>query len=352
MENSKNMVRGKIGEIREKICEILKNRILSNSTFGEPMVFGPVHSRRMGMSLGINNMHKKTCTYDCVYCQAGGTSMCSTCRSISVSPHELYFFVEKKLEELQKENIKIDYLSFVPNGEPTLDMNLSKEIMLLRNFGIPIAVFTNGAMLWNSRISENLLFADYVSVKVDTVNEDTWEKLNRPHMRLRYNLILDGISKFADKFQGTLVTETMLVKEINDNADEVNDIADFVNSINQTTSFFTTPTRPPSKKYAVTPSEEKLKELSGIINNKIRTAKTLFDVCCNDYITSGNIEKEIAKIMSVHPINYDSLKNLLFARGKTTAVIKEMLNRGLIKETTYNGERFFYNGNTAASFNN
>lgn len=337
----------KINKLKEVITQKLKKRILKNSTFGEPMVFGPIPSRRLGMSLGINNTHKKTCTFDCVYCQAGTTSLCSTCRNVTISPHELYFFVERKLEEISKNNIKIDYITFVPNGEPTLDLNLSREILLLREFGIKIAVFTNGSLLWNKRVQENLLFADYVSIKIDTAIEETWIKINNPHLRLRYNVILEGIKEFSKRFNGKLTTETMFVKDLNDNYNEVKEIGRFVNSLDCSSCFFTYPTRPPSKKYAVPPSEEKLEELEKYIQKEITNPKILFDVCCNNYVTTENIEKEICSILSVHPVNYESLKHIFISNGKNISDIKELLTRGIIKEKVYNGERFFYKGETA-----
>lgn len=337
-------------KLRADICEKLQNNVISNPAFKETIIFGPVPSRRLGLSLGINNMYKKTCTYDCIYCQAGTTSLCSTCRNVNLSPHELYFFVKKKLEELKKEKIEIDYISFIPNGEPSLDLNLSRHIAILREFGYKIAVFTNSSLLWNRKVQENLLFADYVSVKIDTLNENTWEKINRPHLRLRYNMVLEGIREFSEKFSGELTTETMIIKGFNDTIEEVSRIGEFINTINLKTSFFTTPVRPPSKKYAVTPDQKALRKISQYIQKEIHNSEILFDVCCNEYKTAGNIEKEILNIMSVHPLNYDSLENIYQSQGGSSSDIRDLINRGIIKETVYNGESFFYKTASAKSY--
>lgn len=337
-------------KFKSDICEKLQNSVTSNPSFKETMIFGPVPSRRLGLSLGINNMCKKTCTYDCIYCQAGNTSLCSTTRGVNLSPYELYFCVNKRLEELKKENIEIEYISFIPNGEPSLDLNLSQQISILREFGYKIAVFTNASLLWNRKVQENLLFADYVSVKVDTLNENTWYKLNRPHMRLRYDLVLDGIKQFAKEFSGELTTETMLIKGFNDSVDEVHEIGKFLNTLNCKTSFFTTPVRPPAKKYAVAPDVKRLNELSEYIRKEIPASEILFKACKSEYKTAGNIENEILNIMSVHPINYDSLENMYQSQGGSSFNIKDLLDRGIIKEKIYNDESFFYKGETVESY--
>ena len=108
------------------------------------------------------------------------------------------------------------------------------------------------------------MFADYVSLKVDTVNEETWLKINRPHQRLRYNLILNGIEQFSKRFKGTLTTETMLIKNINDNETEIEQLGEFLNTIKRDTSYFMTPIYPTAKSYAVSPDTETLNKLSDI----------------------------------------------------------------------------------------
>jgi len=110
--------------------------------------FGPVPSRRLGRSLGINNIPPKTCSYSCVYCQLGRTSRLIADRQAFYKPKEIFKEVKRKVDEAISRNEKIDYLTFVPDGEPTLDINLGKEISLLRQIRIPLAVLTNASLLW------------------------------------------------------------------------------------------------------------------------------------------------------------------------------------------------------------
>jgi wyosine [tRNA(Phe)-imidazoG37] synthetase (radical SAM superfamily) len=149
----------------------------------------------------------------------------------------------------------------MPNGEPTLNANLAKDISLLREFGYKIAVLTNSSVIWNDKVQEDLMFADYVSIKIDTVNEGTWQTINRPHSRLRFQTILDGIERFSKSYQGILTTETMLVKDINDSLQEVEAIGTFLKKIKRNKSYFAIPTRPPIESYAVPPDSHVLSQI-------------------------------------------------------------------------------------------
>jgi len=118
------------------------------------IAFGPIPSRRLGRSLGINNIPPKTCTYSCVYCQLGETSKITVKRCYFYKPEDVLRSVEAKVHEAISKNEEIDYLTFVPDGEPTLDINIGREITLLKRIGIPIAVITNASLLWLSDVRE------------------------------------------------------------------------------------------------------------------------------------------------------------------------------------------------------
>ena len=111
------------------------------------IAFGPVPSRRLGRSLGINNIPAKVCSYSCIYCQLGRTIKISVERRAFYNPEKVFENVRRKVEEAKIRGEKIDYLTFVPDGEPTLDLNLGVEMELLKGMGIPIAVLTNSSLL-------------------------------------------------------------------------------------------------------------------------------------------------------------------------------------------------------------
>ncbi len=124
------------------------------------LAFGPVPSRRLGRSLGVNNIPPKNCTYSCVYCQLGKTLNTDIIRNSFYRPQDVLSEVNNKIDEALCRKERIDYLTFVPDGEPTLDINLKKEISLLKELGLPIAIITNSSLLWQKEVREALLEAD------------------------------------------------------------------------------------------------------------------------------------------------------------------------------------------------
>ena len=128
------------------------------------LTFGPVPSRRLGRSLGINNIPPKVCTYSCVYCQLGSTIKMRIKRQNFFKPSEIQKEIKKKIEKVHEVGENIDYLTFVPDGEPTLDINLSREIDLLKPLGIKIAVITNASLIWREDVRNELIKADWVSL--------------------------------------------------------------------------------------------------------------------------------------------------------------------------------------------
>jgi wyosine [tRNA(Phe)-imidazoG37] synthetase (radical SAM superfamily) len=136
------------------------------------IAFGPVPSRRLGRSLGINNIPPKICTYSCVYCQVGRTHKLQVERRPFYEPQEVLRDVRAKVEKAREAGEPIEYLTFVPDGEPTLDVHLGQEIELLRPLGLPIAVISNTSLIWRQDVREDLMGADWVSLKVDAVEEE------------------------------------------------------------------------------------------------------------------------------------------------------------------------------------
>jgi wyosine [tRNA(Phe)-imidazoG37] synthetase (radical SAM superfamily) len=140
--------------------------------------FGPIPSRRLGKSLGINNIFSpKVCTYGCVYCQVGKTKKYSVERQTFFEVDVIFNDISQHLKKLGKNDFP-DYLTFVSNGEPTLDINLGEIINKLKIWQIPIAVITNASLLSDENVVNNLMLADWVSVKIDASDNETWQKID------------------------------------------------------------------------------------------------------------------------------------------------------------------------------
>ena len=305
------------------------------------MVFGPIPSRRLGRSLGVNNIPPKICSYSCVYCQIGLTDSMSVSRKEFYSPDEIFKEVSSKVKTLQNSGEKIDYISFVPDGEPTLDINLGKEIDLLKPLGIKIAVITNSSLLWDEDVRKDLMIADWVSIKIDTIDEKIWRKIDRPNGKLDFQKILSGIKTFVSSFKGVMVTETMLVKGVNDNVESIKSTVEFIKQLNPDKAYILVPTRPPAEKFVEPPSEENLNEAYQIFNASINNVELLAYSEGTDFSYSSDAEKELLSILAVHPMRKDAVEKFLSKSRSDWNLIENLSANNLLKEVKYYDNTFF-----------
>jgi wyosine [tRNA(Phe)-imidazoG37] synthetase (radical SAM superfamily) len=305
------------------------------------IIYGPVPSRRFGRSLGINNIPSKYCSYQCVYCQVGATLKRESVRRAFYSPDEIRKEVEDKIKAVKSIGEKIDYLSFVPDGEPTLDINLGNTIDLLKKYKIKIAVITNSSLINNEDVQADLMKADLVSVKVDSVTEDIWEKINQPATTVELNKIKQGILDFSKRYKGTLLTETMFISDVNDSEDEIQKISEFIAEIKPNKSYLAVPTRPPLQTW--------VKPVSGIVlfnaykqfKHKNINTEFLSEYEGDKFTYTGNIEENILSITAVHPMQKDAVKALLKKANKDWIVIENLISEGKLIEKEYENKKFY-----------
>ena len=304
------------------------------------IVFGPIPSRRLGRSLGVNNIPPKICSYSCVYCQVGLTDSMSIERKEFYQPDEIFKEVSAKVKDLRGRGEKIDYISFVPDGEPTLDINLGKEIKLIKQLGSKIAVITNSSLLNDENVRTDLLQADWVSIKIDTVDEKIWHQLNRPFGKLDLQKILNGIKNFRHSFKGTFVTETMIVNGLNDNEKSLIKVSDFLKVINPDKSYILVPTRPPAEEFVKPPSEENLNIAYQIFNSRISNVELLTGKEGIDFSYSSDVEKELLSILAVHPMQLEAVERYLNKAKADWTLIDTLIHKNMLKEVKYSGQKF------------
>jgi wyosine [tRNA(Phe)-imidazoG37] synthetase (radical SAM superfamily) len=307
------------------------------------LAFGPVPSRRLGRSLGINNIPPKTCSYSCVYCQVGKTNNFTVDRQAFHKPENLSRAVKRKIHEAIVKNERIDYLTFVPDGEPTLDLNLSTEILSLAQTGIPTAVITNASLLWRDYVKQDLQKADFVSLKIDAVTEDLWRKVNRPHKALRLNIILESIREFTEEFRGTLVSETMLIGNI-DYGNEVEKIANFLTELkNLNKAYIAIPTRPPTENWVKRAEEDVMNAAFQAFSKKLgaKRVEYLMGYEGNAFAFTGNVEEDLLSITAVHPMREEAVKKLLKKADADWKVIEKLLVQNKLKELEYEGNTYY-----------
>lgn len=305
------------------------------------ILFGPIPSRRLGRSLGINNIPPKLCSYSCVYCQIGLTDSMTVTRKSYFSPAEIYEEAAAKISELRNAGEKIDYLTFVPDGEPTLDINLGRTIEKLRIFGIKIAVITNASLIWNGDVRDDLMKADWVSLKIDSVDERVWKLMDRPHGTLDLNKILDGAITFSQTFKGIFVTETMLVKGINDTTDLIGRAALFIKELNPEVSYILGPTRPPAEPRVGQPDEIALNAAYQIFSDSVGNTELLIYNEGTDFTFSADAEKELLAILAVHPMSRRAVVEFLAKSKSAWDIIERLVAAKVVREVEYSGNTYY-----------
>jgi wyosine [tRNA(Phe)-imidazoG37] synthetase (radical SAM superfamily) len=305
------------------------------------IAFGPVPSRRLGRSLGINNIPPKVCTYSCAYCQVGRTLQMEIERRPFYRPEEILNGVREKVEKSEELDQSIDFLTFVPDGEPTLDVNLSLEIEMLKPLGIKIAAITNASLIWDEGVREELSKANWVSLKVDAISEPAWRRINRPHKALKLQDILDGALEFSESYKGVLATETMLVKDVNDGKESLEMTADFLAKVRPKKAYISVPTRPPAEEWVLPPSEQSINQAYQIFRQRLEQVELLVGYEGDAFAYTVDAEQDLLSITAVHPMREEAVKKFLEQAGMGWDVIERLIDSGQIVETEYDGKKFY-----------
>ena len=216
-------------------------------------VYGPVPSRRLGRSLGIDPLPLKTCNYQCIYCQLGKTTNFTNERRNYYPKDEIIVEIEEAIKQ-NKNNF--DYITFVGSGEPTLYKDLEELILKAKTFSNkPICVITNGALLYNEEVVKALLLSDIVLPSLDAGDERSFIRINRPHPDIKFESVIQGFIDFRRLFKGKLWIEIMIMKAINDSKKELIKIKEKIDLIKPDKIDINIPLRPPLEKWVKIPDK-------------------------------------------------------------------------------------------------
>lgn len=267
-------------------------------------VFGPVPSRRLGQSLGIDPIPQKTCNWNCVYCQLGRTTP-------MVNERREYIPVDSILIEAA-ETLRshapgeIDWVTFVGSGEPTLHSGLGEMIRgVKRQTSLPVAVITNGALLSLPEVRADLLPAEAILPTLDAGSEDLYHKINRPWPELTFERIVNGLLTFRREYMGRLWVEVMLIRGLNDSEDALRDIASVLERIEPDQVHLSLPVRPPAESWVQPADEEGLLRAQAILGKVAQVLSPVqgeFDLRgCED------VGQAILSVITRHPMCEDDL---------------------------------------------
>lgn len=301
--------------------------------------YGPVPSRRLGFSLGVDLFPKKTCSFDCLYCQLGQSSK-KTIRRFSFIKFPKF---KRDLREIIKKNSKIDYITISGSGEPTLHKDLDKIITAIKRITenkYSVAVITNSSLLYWKKVRKELAKADLIVPSLDAATTEVFSKLNRPHKGVVLKKIIEGLISLRKEFKGKIWLEIMLVAGVNDGKEEIEKIKKIVDKINPDKIQLNLPVRPTGVKISL-PSRKRINDIKKILgrNSKI-VAK--FSLKKRKREIGGDLRKNVLNFLKVRPA---SLEDLIKSLGvNPNQIIKQLyllIEQGLIKESWVKKAKYF-----------
>ena len=301
-------------------------------------LYGPVPSRRLGRSLGIDLVPHKICTYDCIYCQIGNTTDKTLLR-------KEYAPVRVILEEvkcfLKEETSSIDHISLSGSGEPTLHSQIRSIIEGIKAItSIPIAVITNGSLFSEERVRQDLLRANIVLPSLDAVSSEVFTRINRPRPGFSIEEVIEGLVQFRRVYKGQIWLEILFCKGVNDGKEELLKMKKEVERIQPDRIHLNTVVRPPSEKWVLALDEaemEKIKECFGekaeIISEFDRHPASVLE---------KDIGEEIIKILKRRPLSLSDLsRGMGIPQNELDHYIKPLVQEGNIQTIIFS-DSFYY----------
>jgi wyosine [tRNA(Phe)-imidazoG37] synthetase (radical SAM superfamily) len=303
-------------------------------------VYGPVPSRRLGQSLGIDPIPLKTCNWNCVYCQLG--------RTVPLTNERREYFPREEILEQVREAIashkpdEIDWVTFVGSGEPTLHISLGWLIRQVKELtGRPVAVITNGALLYLPEVRQELSAADAVMPSLDAGSADLYRYINRPHPEVTFARLVEGLVTFSRENSGKLWLEVMLVQGLNDTKAALEDIADAVRRIQPDEVHINLPTRPPAETWVQPPDEEGLMRAVAILGDSVQVVHPVEG--CFDLSGYDTLVDAIVGIITRHPMRQEELERTLarWAPGQVNDALKKLEDSGQAQVVCRFGAKFW-----------
>ena len=320
---------------------MINQQIITESGATRRYVFGPVPSRRLGQSLGIDTIPLKTCNWNCIYCQLGRSEPLTNERKAYFPPEAILAETREALAEHERD--EIDWITFVGSGEPTLHNDIGWLIRQVKSLtDIPVAVITNGSLLYLPEVREELAPADAVMPTLDAGHPALYRKINRPWPALTYETLVEGLRAFRAGYNGRLWIEVMLVQGLNDSEEALRELADMLRSIGPDQVHLLLPDRPPAETWVQPADEEgvlRATAILGEIAEVLHPREGAFDLSGFDDPLEG-----IVAIITRHPMREDQIRRALLPylpAQRIDAALDRLLSRGRAQVVERYGVRFW-----------
>ncbi|OGD11643.1 MAG: hypothetical protein A2W20_02350 [Candidatus Aminicenantes bacterium RBG_16_66_30] len=307
---------------------------------GHRFVYGPVASRRLGFSLGVDIIPFKTCTLDCLYCQLGSTGRTTVRRRSWFPPREILAQVRAALDSGQR----IDVITFSGSGEPTLNKDLGRIIRAIKRMTrIPVAVLTNGTLLTRRDVRRDLAAADIVVPSLDAVPAGLFRRVNRPHPSLLNAKIIDGLARFRDEYRGEIRLEIMLVKGVNDSPNHIEALKAAVARIRPDRIELNTVVRPPADRRAAPLGPADLRRVRAVLGPRAEAVASF--ARRKQAPAAGALERAVLATVGRRPQTAEDIAVALGRhRDEVLKALSALVGRGRARTVVHGGRTYFAGG--------
>jgi len=300
-------------------------------------VYGPVPSRRLGRSLGVDLAPFKTCSYNCIYCQLGRT----TCLTVT---RDEYVPISEVLEQLWHrlaEDALPDYITVSGSGEPTLHSGIGDLIeSIKKHTSIPVAVLTNGSLLWDKQVQTALLGSDLVVPSLDAGNPTLFKQINRPHPALDFDRVVDGIAEFRRLYRGKIWLEVLLLDGMNSKTSNVLEIKRQVDMIHPDVIQLNTVVRPPAEESALRVPAVRMEEVRALLGEHAEVIVPYENIPRNQ--KGKIIEEEVLALLQRRPCTLEDVASGLGVhRNEVVKYLASLKENNLVQEIDQDGLSYF-----------
>jgi wyosine [tRNA(Phe)-imidazoG37] synthetase (radical SAM superfamily) len=301
-------------------------------------LYGPVPSRRLGRSLGVDLVPPKICTYDCVYCQVGKTTRKTLLRKEYVPTAEV---LEEVRDFLLRGGASIDHFSLSGSGEPTLHSQIGSVIQGIKAMSpIPVAILTNGSLLHLEEVRDDLRHADIVLPSLDAASREVFLRINRPHRGISVEKVVEGLVEFRRIYPGQIWLEILFCKGMNDSENELRQMKRAIDRIEPDRIHINTVIRPPTEPWAVALNSEEMEKIQAFFGEKALVISE-FDRHPLS-LSKMDVKGEIIRILMRRPLSLiDLSERMALSKKELEVAIQPMLEEGKIKARRF-GDSVYY----------
>jgi wyosine [tRNA(Phe)-imidazoG37] synthetase (radical SAM superfamily) len=299
-------------------------------------IYGPVPSRRLGFSLGVDIVSHKICTLDCIYCQLGRTTHKRVKRKSFAPSADIIDEIRKSVSA----GHDIDFITFSGSGEPTLNSDIGSLIHEVRKItSIPVAVLTNGTLLFREDVQKDLMEAHVVIPSLDAVSPEMFQRINRPHHSLTIQSIMKGMRDFREKYTGQIWLEIMFIKNFNADRQELSEMKKAIAEIRPDKVYLNTVSRPPSEVYAEPLSATEMRAIKDYLGGNCEVIAEFHKKRSPE---GKDVKGSIVEMTKRRPITVTDIANVLgISETNAESILERLMAEGTVTEKQY-GKKNYY----------